>query len=100
MKQTAGQSRANQFKYDFMAISKVEKVGRMTGDESSAEPMVWPEYLEWFTVKCPSYHRYLSRCFFCYHCRGLSNSLIFLFTKDWNMKEQNESGPMTLRQRM
>ena len=42
-----------------MAISKVEKVGRMAGDESSAEPMAWPEYLEWFTVKCPSYQRYL-----------------------------------------
>lgn len=31
----------------------------MAGDESSAEPMAWPEYLEWFTVKCPSYQRYL-----------------------------------------
>ena len=82
-----------------MAISKVEKVGRMAGDESSAEPMAWPEYLEWFTVKCPSYQRYL---FFFWRRDGgrVGGCLKKLFTKDWNLMEQSGNGCMTLPQRM
>ncbi len=48
------------FVYDFASISQVHQAGRRQQDSRKYEPMAWPEYLQWYTEKCPNHQRYSS----------------------------------------
>lgn len=48
------------FVYDFASISQVHQAGHRQQDSRKYEPMAWPEYLQWYTQKCPNHQRYLS----------------------------------------
>ena len=43
--------------FDFATLERTQSGGNRVEESSCLTPMAWPEYLEWFTSKCPSYQR-------------------------------------------
>lgn len=43
--------------YDFCTIERISRGGVLHQDLGTLEPMAWPEYLEYYTTKAPSYKR-------------------------------------------
>lgn len=43
--------------YDFCTIERISRGGVLHQDLGTLGPMAWPEYLEYYTTKAPSYKR-------------------------------------------
>lgn len=57
MRPVKGRGATKHAQYDFCTIQRVNSGGVRYEDLGTQEPMAWPEYLEYFTQKAPSYQR-------------------------------------------